>query len=290
LVAFNTTPAASGESPTRGVTIPDAKHRYQLTYNNNPFYHDRYCIATSQHQKGLLDSIEYASEDATPKIVLALAELGRKTGAFTVRLPEETTGFKAYTSVIVTFNPFDRDDRAAAAEIVNRTLNGKVRVRFDFPELDLLSQAAKDKCRGNGGVCFRTKVKTTMLLRDQSGNALSTAVVEVVNPNYIGHFDLDRAFLVEKIARLGFEDGALTHVTMKKPSEALQAVKLPIAVVDLILSIPSNFIATATGSSAQIKQQLEDQRTTIEALEQRLATAATETIYKETCRGRLSVN
>lgn len=290
LVAFKTT-KGTGETllPTRGEIIPDVEHRYQLTYSSNPLYHDRYCILTSD--KGLLKSIEYAAEDATPKVVLALAELGRKVGAFSVVAPPETTRFNHIGDVIVTFDPFNKEDRASAAEVVNRAFKRKIKVSFDFPELDQLSETPRDKCRGDRGVCFRTKVKTAMILRDADGNALSTTVVEVVNPYHVGYFDLDRAFLVEKIARLGFEDGALTQLTMKKQSEALQAVKLPLAVVDAILTVPTNFIATATGNSAARKKELEDQRAQLNEIANRLATAETgSSVYTETCQGGLKVN
>src|SRR6266446_1694478 len=54
-------------------TIPDVNHRYLLKYTHNVLYNDRVCVSTLP--SGMLASIEFASEDATPQIVVALASL-----------------------------------------------------------------------------------------------------------------------------------------------------------------------------------------------------------------------
>jgi hypothetical protein len=99
--------------------------------------------------------------------------------------------------------------------------------------------------------------------------------------------DLDRAFMVEKVHRLGFENGALTQVIMRKPSEALQTVKLPIAVVDAILTVPSNFIAKATGNTQTVQDELSAQRTALNEIKTRLEAGvdATGSTYTESCNG-----
>jgi hypothetical protein len=305
IVNFNTEGTGS-EKATRGDTVPDLNQRFQLTYTQNPFFNDRYCVLTSP--SNLLQSIEYATEDATPRIALALAELGRKAGRF-VRRDEEEEARRAdetYGSVIVTFDPFNDKDREAAEQVIYRTFNHNVKVRFDFPDLDYLQPNPKNKCRGDRGVCFRTKIKTPMLLRDANseafgkpkskakGKALTTIVlVDVVNPHYTGYFDLDRAFMVEKIVRLKFDDGALSQVIMRKPSEVLQTVKLPLAVVDTILAVPANFIANASGASGSIATELASQRKAIGDIEAELAktgalgaTSFNAAPYQHKCEGR----
>jgi hypothetical protein len=304
-VSFNTNTETVGRAQlkaTRGETVPDLNHRFRLTYNANPFFKDRYCILTSE--SNLLQSIEYATEDATPRIALALAELARKAGAFSRRedeeaKPPEDAPLVDYGTVIVTFDPFSDRERQAAEQVINRTFGYNVNVRFDFPDLRQF-RPSREKCRGDRGVCFRTKVQTPMLLRSANdgakvkGEALTTIVlVDVVNPHFIGHFDLDRAFMVEKIVRLGFEEGALTHVIMRKPSEVLQTVKLPVAIVDTILAVPANFIANTAGGATNVNTELQTQRQTINRIEQKLTesgvlqdNAANANIYRERCEGR----
>lgn len=280
-----------GQKATRGDVIPDLSERFTLAYSSNPFFNDRYCVVADTN--GLLKSIEYATEDKTPQIVLALAELGQKlaAGGFVSDRPADAPD-KPVTSAIVTFNPFDSRDRAAAARVVNTTFNNKAIVSFEFPDLVGQKRGVDNKCYGSGGVCFRTVVNTPIRLKDlRTETVTSIGMVEVVNPYYVGHMDLDRAFMVEKVHRLGFQNGALTQVIMRKPSEALQTVKLPLAVVDAILAVPANFISKAGGDSAQIKRALEEQRTTIDKIQEQLNTglAATGTFntapYTETCSG-----
>ena len=171
----------------------------------------------------------------------------------------------------------------------------KVNVRFDFPELrhHFSRHQESNKCRSDKGLCFRTKIKTPLRMWDGMARAYTASVlVEVVNPAYVGHFDLDRAFMVEKVVRLGFDDGALNQVIMRKPSEVLQTVKLPIAVVDAILSVPANFMANAGGTTQEINTKLKQQREAIDALHEKLAAGAVaddagEVRYRPRCKGRL---
>jgi hypothetical protein len=285
LVTFNTEKPNNLPEPTRGETIPDLKHRFSLTYSNNPFFNDRYCVSTTSN--GLLTSVEYATEDATPKIALALAELGRRVGAGGFSLSfAEGSGTTLYGSVTVTFDPFDDNDMRAAARVVNTAFNNNVAVKFDFPDLNPFRHNRVNKCRGDRGVCFRTKVKTPMVLRDASGDVLTSTTVEVVNVNFTGHFDLDRAFMVEKIVRLGFDEGALSQVTMRKPSEVLQTVKLPLAIVEVLLAVPAKAVG---GTNTEINNQLQEQQQTITNIQTQLASGLGETSsspYKETCKGR----
>jgi hypothetical protein len=282
-------PPNQTEKPTRGVIVPDLKERYALSYSSNPFFYDRYCVLTDANS--LLKSVEYATEDKTPQIVLGLAELGRKVGGFAGDRPADAReDAKPEASATVTFNPFDLDDRAAAEQAINATFNNRVSVRFEFPDLSHFRRNENDrKCRGEGGVCFRTLAKAPMRLWDAMTKKLTASVlVEVVNPYYTGHLDLERAFMVEKVQRLGFENGALSQVIMRKPSEALQTVKLPLAVVDAILAVPSNFIAKAAGTGGSVKAELDEQRETLRKIREQLdqgVAAPAGSIYQPSCNG-----
>ena len=281
-------PTGQGQvRPTRGEIVPDPRERYALSYSSNPFFYDRYCVVTDANS--LLKSVEYATEDKTPQIVLGLAELGRKVGGFTGDRPADTeTTATPVASATVTFNPFDLDDRAAAEQAIYATFNKKVDVRLEFPNLSHFRRNQADsKCRGDGGVCFRTVAKTPMRLMDAKTKKMTASVlVEVVNPYHTGHLDLERAFMVEKVQRLGFENGALSQVIMRKPSEALQTVKLPLAVVDAILAVPSNFIAKAAGTGGSVKAELDEQRVTLKAIKDQLelgVAAPAGSIYAPAC-------
>ena len=76
------------------------------------------------------------------------------------------------------------DPRAAAEQAINATFNNRIDVRLEFPNLSHFRRNQADsKCRGDGGVCFRTVAKTPMRLWNAKTKKMTASVlVEVVNP------------------------------------------------------------------------------------------------------------
>ncbi|MCL4765726.1 MAG: hypothetical protein KJZ80_05805 [Hyphomicrobiaceae bacterium] len=248
------------------VQVPDHAHRYVLAYRRNSLYNDRVCASTDA--SGFLNAVEFASEDATPQIVLALAELGAKAPRF--GLPRAgTPGDQDDDEVIrYTIDPLDPSQVRAANLDLGRRLGGDIAI--DLRGAAALMPSAPDTCDGKG-VCFRTSAKVPIRIVSGSRQQLSPTVdVDIVSQAYLGQMDLERAMLVEKVVRLGFTNGALTHVIVKKPSEALQAVKLPLAVVETLLAVPGNFFGQITGSSAALKSEVENRVAAERALETRM--------------------
>jgi hypothetical protein len=139
------------------------------------------------------------------------------------------------------------------------------------------------------------------VVRRSNGNVeeLDTVPVDVYGP--VGNVDLSRAFLVEKVVRLSFKDGALEELIMKKPSEALQAAKLPLDVLDVLLAVPGNFVDSVSGTKAARQAYVDelDARTkaiqsinaSLDAMASRTAitpVGEADNLYKLTCQGRLT--
>jgi hypothetical protein len=279
--------------------IADLSQRYVLNYQGNPLFKDRLCVLVSN---GYLQSIEYASEDATPRIAVALAELAAKTRPG----PAEGAGVDSEGEDVkfsLTFDPLDDRDRARVGWAIAQGLGEKpARYSIDLPDaaaLRLAKRARRNTCDGKG-VCFRTKIKTMVrvLKNDQS---IHVGTLDMVGP-LVGNIDLDRVFLVEKVARLKFNNGALTGFTMKRPSQALQAAKLPLDILDVLLAVPTNFVGNLTGDKtaqdayvaslqnrtaklAEITASLNEigQRTTVQEGDK--AEAEDSTIFKLSCNG-----
>jgi hypothetical protein len=84
--------------------------------------------------------------------------------------------------------------------------------------------------------------------------------------------------MVDKITLLMFDKGVLKDVKIKKPSEALAVAKLPLTVIDAImtslLAAPGNFLANASGFSAEQRATYVQQALTnaqnVAALQQQL--------------------
>jgi hypothetical protein len=236
--------------------IADVSQRYVLNYQSNPLFKDRLCVMVSN--TGYLTSIEYATEDATPRIAVALAELAAKATpgpSASTRSADGAREFDAPSDVpefSLTFDPLDAQELARVGEEITRRLNpGKrTKYRIDFPDVGSLMMAMRARrqtCEGKG-VCFRTKINTMVrVLENDKAVALTT--LQLVGP-LVGNIDLDRVFLVEKVARLGFNNGALTDVIIKQPSQALQAAKLPLDILDVLLAVPTNFVGNLTGTKA----------------------------------------
>jgi hypothetical protein len=272
-----TTQREKGKKPTftfREEAIADLNQRYVLNYQGNALFKDRLCVLVSN---GHLQSIEYASEDATPRIAVALAELAAKTrpgpaegaGAGEETDPVERVG-EDVAPFSITFDPFDDLDRARAGGVIAGRLGADKRTTYsiDLPDaaaLRLAKRARRNTCDGKG-VCFRTKIKTMVRVL-RNGEAIHVETLDVVGP-LVGNIDLDRVFLVEKVARLGFTDGALTTVIVKRPSQALQAAKLPLDVLDVLLAVPTNFIGNLTGAKTAQDQYVESLQSRTAALQQ----------------------
>jgi hypothetical protein len=259
LVKVTVTPQAGGGDPLFGFTsdnIPDVANRYALTYRNNPFFHDRLCV-TIDKTTGYLTSIEYASEDKTPAIAVALAELAGKLSGGPPSRPAgaDEPGKERFAAppppFEIRFDPLDAERIRQVNNEINRRLGAPPGTyRLEFPDLRSL-KPQRQACDGKG-VCFRTKIRAAARVTRRERGYEDEVVTQVVDNIYgpIGNLDLSRAFLVEKVVRLTFDDGALEKVIMKKPSEALKAALLPLSVLDVLLAVPTNFVDNVTGTKS----------------------------------------
>lgn len=87
----------------------------------------------------------------------------------------------------------------------------------------------------------------------------------------------------------------MTHLIMRKPSEVLATVKLPLAVLDTFLAVPANFINVITGPSPDVKKQADALDALNKKLDeiakrvqgQALGDAGYNTVFKLQCKGTL---
>lgn len=279
--------------------IPDPSQKYTLYYRPNALFTDRVCAAVDPANPSLLQSVEFSSQDSTPEVVIALSELVAKTA-------NAQREFIATRAVARKALPLPGNKVAYTVDLSEpgalRSLNQKLgRAHPGFAVQipgfeDYLEGDGRSRCEDKG-VCFRTAVKAPVqLLYNGAQVAEASSQATIINHRHIGSMDLDRAFLVEKVVRLGFKDGTLTHVVIRKPSEALQTVKLPLSVVDTILAVPANFANKITAGGADSSaNQLAAINTKLDALAQRyqpdaLGDADYKAVFKLSCAGTLSSN
>lgn len=286
------------------VYISDVRHRYVLNYQNNPLFNDRLCVMVGAD--GMLSSVEYATEDATPRILVALAELAGKATGPSAAITAVESADRRFEGFNIVFDPFDaRGLDETNAHINSRLgLNQETGYRFDL-DLPASARPPRQSCDGKG-VCFRTKIKTAVsLTKGKNRRLVGFDTVEVMS-EHIGSVDLSRAFLVEKVMRLGFEGGALTQLVMKKPSEGLQAVKLPLDILEVLLAVPANFANSVTGTTAARQAyvaEIEARTTAMQNINNSLAKIAKRTaaegggssvkdeeVFKIKCEGKVPKN
>jgi hypothetical protein len=283
-------------------TIPDLSQKYLLKYNSNVFYNDRVCVSTTSN--GMLSSVEMATEDATPQIAVDLAALVSTVTpgigqAFAARAAGRARELQP-VPVRVTIDPTNDDDIRAANNLIssNLLLQG---VMLDVGSLKPPPNEPPADCT-HKGVCFRTLVKAPLRLTKGSTQVSPTVYVDAVSQAHLGHMDLERAFLIENLVGLGFQNGALTQVILRKPSQALQAVRLPLGVADAILAVPGNLLGRASGGTAAlnavnteatnrgaVESSVQTRLTAIETMLSTRPAGVTEgTVFQVRCSGSLT--
>lgn len=252
-------------------TVPDPVQRYTIRYNRSAFSDDRLCVARST--TGLLQDVQFVADDRTPQILFNLARIIAGTipgGSKQAGSTQETGGGD---SKIITrhysgrVDPFDPDD-ITAFNTAMRNYFGEP-VEIDFARMRQLlnhnhtrpqSCGWKDDCRaelqqrcGEDQICYRTKLTlpVDLMMRDRSGrrHRIETNYADIINKWGIGAISVERAFLVQKLTGLRFQNGVLGAAVIRKPSEIEELSLLPLSVVNAVLSVPTGLFAQAFGTS-----------------------------------------
>lgn len=231
------------------VFVPDREARFRLEYHPNAFATDRLCVTRSN--SGLLNSVQFASDDATDEILIRLAELAAKIAVGDVITP---------VGQPIQFDPLSKAEQQRASALMPPATNGPF--TFEVPQFQAEIDAEKPpaQCRGDA-VCFREKVVTPLVLKDKDRNIVAQTYITVADKWSLGRIQITRPFLVEEVTKIGFDkDGFLTSLAIKRPSEVLATAQLPLSIIDRILAVPGNFLGRAFGSFAERKQLLTEQK------------------------------
>lgn len=245
-------------------TVPDPAHRYIVQYQPSALSDDRLCI--SRKPNGLLYDVQFAADDRTPQVIFNIARfIGGFIGSPASVSFQERTLVDAPKIVVREHtdqvDPFDEADIAEFDRALQHVFDGEpLRVDYSRMRAMLAKSTAtwpkgcsmKDGCSSGAWaqrcdrehICYRTKVRipVDLILDDE---AVDVQYAEVVNAWDIGTISVSRAFLVQKITKLRFEDGALLSAIIRKPSEVEEASLIPLNVVNAMLSVPSGLWQSA---------------------------------------------
>lgn len=255
-------------------SAPDLEHHYVLKYHPSGMHDDRLCITRSR--TGLLNDVQFASDDRTPEVAFNVTRfiaglIGSPTSAPVVGRTAAVDNKIVVRSYVAQIDPFD-DLSVGAFNAGLSRMFAPTKIQIDLTHMRrtlsvLKARAPEPRCE-EPFVCYRTMVKVPIYLV-QNGVPIGAVYTEVANKWDIGQIDVTRAFLVHKITKLRFDNGALTAAMVRKPSEVEEVSLLPLTIANAILSVPAgvfNRAFSAGADRAALLTEMNSLKTEVEKL------------------------
>ncbi|HZR21681.1 MAG TPA: hypothetical protein VFE51_30645 [Verrucomicrobiae bacterium] len=266
------------------VVEPDPTQLYLLRLSPNILADDTYQVTIDSN--GCLGAIGATNADQTPAVVIGLAQAGIQAfeiaagglpttppapGTFSPHAEAWSKALKepkfTYPSKIdITFDPADTNELAEAQNELARA-----GIKFDVSPPKVSYQAWADppiKVNSDpiDGFLYRPAIPyrlkfSSMLKESTIGVGINTVTVLLPNEAPILRFKLDRGLFVTNSVSVAFQNGMLSSIYLHKPSEAAGFVQIPVAILKMIASMPTDLIqlkinlANSNTALAQAQQQ-----------------------------------
>lgn len=236
--------------------VPDPDTGLSLNYQPSVLATDRVCIGVTENS--LLSFAQVKVKDETSNIAISIAKLAGRLpglGAFANMQIEQK---KLTPEITLKIDPLDKQDWKAVEQAINIHFPYfRNQYRFSAKDIEYFLPSYKDgptTCPENS-LCYRTKAPLRMTLKHKHSGRATVTYATVVNRAVTHNIDITRAMFVEKVTLLHFKEGVLDTVKIDKPSEALEAAKLPLTLYDAVvtsaLAAPGNFIGNITSNPTQ---------------------------------------
>lgn len=281
-LAVNQDTATFSISVGAPIYINDPKRRYMLRYRANANYDDDVTFAVNS--KGFLKQVKADTTDQTGNVLIELARtvsnFARLQGSLiqNVQLLHDTVidpgdpdqakqltndfskDIKAFSKRITTYcgaTPKYKTDHAEACAEYERLSTEKVPVKITVQRPPAIPNLPPVDC--SQAICYRS-LQPHALSIVFSGRAQGHTVVDVPNSSPTVAIDIERAFLVNRVTDINFDDntGMLASVHVVKKSEALAAAKLPLEVAKAVFdtSLIKLRVDYSSQEDALIKNQM----------------------------------
>jgi hypothetical protein len=226
--------------------VPDPHHQFVVSHRPNLLSNDDIRVVVGKD--GLLDLVEVTTEDKSVEVVKKLIEIGKNVARITAQAggarttPEEEVIFKA------SLDPTSDVEVAKINQALQQVEGGPYEVRLtdrspaDSKQFNSTYQPGSTVGRHFQGVVFRPALAYGLRLSRQS-IVQEVATVLLPNEAEILHMPINRSAFVKKVQKLDFNEGMLVEATLKKPSEALGAVEIPLEISRAILALPGEIVA-----------------------------------------------
>lgn len=226
--------------------VPDPSHTYTLSYNPSVFASDNVDIIIGQ--KGYLEKVTVTTDVVVDDVIINLVR------GFTSLVPEATQP----PGVIVSTYKLDPTDPADLAS-VNRSLSEKnLSLVVDPPSAPKIEHTKLD------GIAYRPLAPLTLKLMAGENEADSLSIL-LPNGAPVLCLPVSRSGFVERVGTINFQDGLIKSIALKKPSEALAFISIPIEIGKAIVSIPAELLQIKINTENDKKDLYDAQKSRIEA-------------------------
>ena len=209
--------------------IGDTEHSYILDYKASPLASDDFIVKVHSRER-VLTSVKVKTDDNTDEIVVKIAE--------TAAIFEDSKAVTAAETLLeIEIDPANQKDIEYAREALHKVSNGAVSY-FEIPNQSLSAGLVGSTC---SGICYRLPLKYSVRFGFDNGRVF-TRNISLPNGGPIVSLNLNRAAFVEKVHEISFTDGSPAEMKLKKPSEGLEFVALPIEIVKAILQAPAEIL------------------------------------------------
>lgn len=234
---------------------PHSKDRFILQHRPLPNYEDDITIEVSSNS--LIRKVHANTKDKTDEIIVALAKAFK---GFQLSVSEpRPTGFGIIAQTII--DPSKETSLARAARALSQ--RGREFAKSKFTETCHGNQREKLHCRRyarysrdkfrlvrlsvtmpkriapqkaancSAGICYR--IKEPYVIQHKIDGVKGARIVHIPNRSPLIELNIRRAFLVDKIQNIDFdENGFLKEATITKKSELAALANLPLAIVNAI--------------------------------------------------------
>ena len=280
IVPITIGPGANGSviTITQGGTqmIPDRHAKYLAEWHESGFSDDTFSVTVDKN--GLLASINSDVTDRTPDIAKKIIEIATDAvlAAASQQPPDASTKItNCQASLLV--DPFSQPSISHA----NRALSGcKLRLAVTFPdggkfpsfksaadEQAFLRDGDLENRDCSGSICFRPVVPVTIRISGPVVNTAVDATLLAIVPDVrtVASYDLRRGACIERNSTLTFDGGVLTKADLKKPSEVLACLEIPLAIAKAFATVPGQLLTFKVNQTTSEASLLQQQRNVIVA-------------------------
>lgn len=236
---------------------------YVTRYYSNPFSHDTISVGLevdddTKRPNGFISSIDFVGDDKSDEFIIKLVELAKKAVKITTFTPEGKGHLDDpadFTTVYRgTFDPLSSNDRFRMNVLFDRITNNAFNITIPSRIKHLYQDKVAPRSDCNGSICFRKPLSIPLIFKLENGIEFRRVHIVLPDRSSIGSVDIKRAAFVRKVTNVRFASGMLQSVHIDKPSEALAAIEIPLAIADAILAVPGEILKLKIDTTTQNRQ------------------------------------